>query len=98
AALLALAAAVTAHVAALPGAACVPADLGAALAVLHSLVTGRVAPTNFSQRRVQGDPAALCLVRGRFARWPAVRACSQALNFGVLMWALVAVADGTRAG
>ena len=98
AALLALAAAVAAHVAALPGAGLVPADLGAAFAVLHSLVTARVAPTSFSQRRVQGDAAALARVFNRFARWQAVRAGLQAVNFGVLLWALVAVADGTRAG
>jgi len=66
--------------------------------VLHSLVTARVAPTNFSQRRVQGDPAALARVFDRFARWQAVRAGLQAVNFGVLLWALVAVADLTRAG
>jgi hypothetical protein len=33
----------------------------------------------------------------RFARWQAVRADLQAINFGVLLWALVAVADAIRA-
>jgi|SRR5262245_28263265 len=98
AALLALAAAVAAHAAELPGAACVSADLGAAFAVLHSVVTARAAPTNFSQRHVQGDPRALARVLDRFAEYQAVRAGLQAVNFGVLLWALVAITDASRAG
>jgi hypothetical protein len=67
-ALLAVAAAVAVHAAALPRAVSVPADLGALFAVPHSLTTARAAPTNFSQRRVQGDPAALSSVFNRFTR------------------------------
>jgi hypothetical protein len=89
AALLTIAAAVAAQVAGLPGRACLPADLGAALAVLHSLATARAAPTNFSQRRARGDPAALWRVFDRFARWQAVRAGLQVATFGVLLWAVV---------
>jgi|SRR5262245_3605885 len=98
AALLAVAAAIAAHAEVLPGAARVPADLGAALAVLHSLATTRAAPTNFSQRQVQGDPVALTRVFDRFARLHAVRAGLQVVDFGVLLWALVAVAGWIRIG
>src|SRR5262245_36838364 len=77
---------------ALPGAVCVPADLGALFAVRHSLTTARAAPTNFSQRRVQGDPAALSRVFDRFTRWQTARTGLQIINFGVL-WAVVAVAS-----
>jgi hypothetical protein len=98
AALLAVAAAVAANLAVLSGAARVLADLGAALAVLHSLATIRAAPTNFSQRQVQGDPVALTQVFDCFARLHAVRAGLQVVNFGVLLWALVAVIGRTRIG
>jgi hypothetical protein len=68
AALLTVAAAVAAHVAGLRRTVCLPADLGAALAVLHSLATARAAPTNFAQRRVRRDPVALRRVFDRFVR------------------------------
>ncbi|SRR6266480_6159437 len=90
-ALLAVAAAVVVCLAALPGAVSVPAVLGALFAVLHSLTTARAAPTNFSQRRVQGDPAALSRVFNRFTRWHAARTVLQMINFGVLLWAVVAL-------
>src|SRR5215468_2774585 len=51
AALLAVAAAVAAHITAQSRTVLVPVDLGAILATLHSLTTLRAAPTNFSQRR-----------------------------------------------
>jgi hypothetical protein len=92
AALLSIAAAIATYLAALPPAVCVPADLGALFAVLHSLTTARAAPTNFSQRRVQGDPAALSQVFNRFARWHTARTVLQLVNFGVLLWAVLAVA------
>jgi len=69
AALLTIAAAVDVHLAALPVAVCIPTDIGTALAVLHSFATSRAAPTLFSQRSVQGDPAALARVFERFTRW-----------------------------
>jgi hypothetical protein len=90
AALMTIAAA-AAHLAALPATACVRANIGAALAVLHSLVTTQAAPIVFSQRLVQPDPAALALLFDRFAYWQAVRAGLQVFNFGVLLWTLVAV-------
>src|SRR5262249_12829958 len=98
AALLAVAAAFAIHVASLPAAALIPADLGAAFAVLHSLVTMRAAPTMFSQRHAQGDPAALARVFDRFNRLQAVRAFLQVVTFGVLLWTLVAVVEMARTG
>jgi hypothetical protein len=64
-------------------------DLAAVLAVLHSLVTTQAAPTNFSQRKAAGDEAALSRIFNRFARWQALRAVLQVLNFGALLWSLV---------
>jgi hypothetical protein len=96
-AVLALAAAVAVHSALLPRTASVPADVGAALAVLHSLATARAAPTNFSQRHAQGDPVALARVFDHFARWQGARVSLQTVNFGALLWTLVAVsAIGVR--
>jgi hypothetical protein len=89
AALLAIAVAIAAHLAAVPASARVPANLGAAFAVLHSLATAQAAPANFSQRQVQGDPAALTRVFDRFARWQTVRATLQVAAFGVQLWALI---------
>jgi hypothetical protein len=92
AALLAIAAAIAAHLAAMPASAQLPADLAAALAVLHSLATARAAPTNFSQRGVQGDPTALTLVFDGFVRWQTLRVVLQVAALGVLLWALGQVA------
>ena len=69
----------------------IPTEFAALLAVLHSLTTARAAPTNFSQRRVQGDPAALTRVFNRFTRWHTARTALQLANFAVLLWAVVAV-------
>jgi hypothetical protein len=68
-------------------------NLASALAVLHSLVTTQAASTNFSQRRVAGDEAALSHIFKRFERWQALRAVLQVLNFGALLWALVRYAS-----
>jgi hypothetical protein len=45
-----------------------PLYMAAVLAVLHSLATTRAAPTNFSQRQVAGEQAALARVFDRFER------------------------------
>src|SRR5437868_665905 len=95
AALPTVAAAVAARLAAVPGAVRIPTDLGAALAMSHSFTTGRAAPTLFSLRRIQGDPAALARVFERFARWQAARAVLQVANFGVLLWALTEIVGAT---
>jgi hypothetical protein len=70
-----------------------PLDLAAALAVLHSLATTQAAPTNFSQRRAEGDEIALAQIFNRFERWQALRAVLQVSNFGALLWALVGFAS-----
>ena len=65
-------------------------SVAAGLAIAHSLVTTQAAPTNFSQRRVADNEEALTRVFNRFERWQALRAALQVLNFGVMLWALVA--------
>ena len=97
AALLAITAAVASHLATLPSAVWVPVDLGALFAVLHSLTTVQAAPANFSQRRVQGDPAALSRIFNRFVRWHMARTSLQLIDFGVLLWAVVALASEVHA-
>ena len=90
AAVLTIAAAIVAFFEGLPSTSSTPLYAGAALAVLHSLATTQAAPTNFSQRRVAGDEAALARVFDRFERWQTLRVVLQVLNFGVMLWALVA--------
>jgi hypothetical protein len=90
---LAIAAAAVAHRTSLPFAACFPLDLGAAFAVLHSLVTLRAAPMLLSQRRFQDDARALAQLLDRFARWQAIRAGLQTVNFLILLAGLVAVVE-----
>ena len=90
AAVLTIAAAVAAFFEGVPSASATPLYVAAALAVLHSLVTTQAAPTNFSQRRVAGDGAALARVFDRFERWQTLRVVLQVLNFGAMLWALVA--------
>ncbi len=90
AALLTIAAAVVALVEAVPPAGAAPLCVASGLAVLHSLATTQAAPTNFSQRRVAKDEDALASVFDRFERWQTLRAALQLLNFGAMLWALVA--------
>jgi hypothetical protein len=93
AAVLTVAAAVLAVFEGVPSARATPLYVAAALAVLHSLATTQAAPTNFSQRRVANDEAALAAVFDRFERWQTLRATLQVLNFGAMLWALVAYAS-----
>jgi hypothetical protein len=90
AALLTIAAAGAALVQGVPSATATPLYVAAGLAVLHSLATSQAAPTNFSQRRVAKDERALVRVFDRFERWQTLRAVVQVLNFGAMLWALVA--------
>jgi hypothetical protein len=90
AAVLTIASAVVAVFEGAPPASTTPLCVAAALAVLHSLATTQAAPTNFSQRRVAKDEAALAGVFDRFERWQTLRATLQVLNFGAMLWALVA--------
>src|SRR3712207_9119934 len=64
--------------------------VAAVLAVLYSLATTQAAPTNFSQRWVAKDEAALARVFDRFERWQKLRVVLQVLNFSAILWALVA--------
>jgi hypothetical protein len=73
-----------------PSATATPLYVAAGLAVLHSLATMQAAPTNFSQRRVAKDERALVRVFDRFERWQTLLAVVQVLNFGAMLWALVA--------
>ena len=59
-----------------------------ALTFAHSAVTGRAAPTNFSQRRADGEEA-LRRVFDRFERLQTVRAALQVATLGATVWALV---------
>ena len=90
---LTVAAAVVAVFEGVPSASATPLYVAAALAVLHSLATTQAASTNFSQRRVANDEAALTGVFDRFERWQTLRATLQVLNFGAMLWALVAYAS-----
>lgn len=91
--LLAIAAAVSGHLCRLPGALQVPLDISALLAILHSLVTARAAPINFSQRKYEPtDEANLARVLDRFESWHNLRAVLQVLNFAASLWATVSLA------
>jgi hypothetical protein len=66
-----------------------PIYIAASLTVLHSFTTSRAAPTNFQQRKVPNDEAALAAIFNRFEHWQTVRAILQALTFATTLWALV---------
>lgn len=90
--LLAVAAAVSGHLYHLPDRLQVPLDISGVLALLHSLVTARAAPINFSQRKYQPtDEAGLSRVLDHFASWHNLRTVFQVLNFAVSLWATVAL-------
>ena len=95
AAVLTIATAVAALVQQEPPANAIPLYAAAGLAVLHSLATTQAAPTNFSQRRVAEDEAALARVFDRFERWQTLRVVLQVLNFGAMLWALVTYVSAT---
>lgn len=65
-----------------------PISIAAVLAVLHSLTTSQAAPTNFKQRSVPNDEAALAAIFKRFERWQTARVILQALTFTAALWAL----------
>ena len=87
AALLTIIAAVITVVAGMPFAQSLPVLVAAILSVLHSLITTQAAPTNFSQRKVANDEAALTAVFNRFERLQTLRATLQALTFVAMLWA-----------
>jgi hypothetical protein len=91
--LLAVAAAVSGGLCHLPYTLQAPLDISGVVAVLHSLVTARAAPINFSQRKYEPtDEANLACVLDRFAFWHNLRTVLQALNFAAALWATVALA------
>lgn len=91
--LLAVAAAVSGHLSGLPGPLEMTLDLSGGLAILHSLVTARAAPINFSQRKYElTDEVQLAGVLDQFERWHNLRAALQVLNFGAALWATVVLA------
>ncbi len=94
AALLAIAAAISGYVGGGTHSSQLPLTLSATLGVLHSLVTARAAPINFSQRRFAlTDEAQLVSVLDAFARWNGFRAALQVANFAVAVWAVVGLAS-----
>jgi len=90
AAVLTILAAVVVFVHGAPVAQVWPLYAAAGLSVVHSLVTARAAPTNFSQRRVVDDAERLAQVFGTFERWQMVRVIVQALTFAAMLYGLVA--------
>lgn len=91
---LAVGAAVSGHLHHLAGALQMPLTLSALFAIMHSLVTARAAPINFSQRKyAPDDEANLGRVLDRFARWNGLRAALQLANFGVSLWATIMLAS-----
>ncbi|MGO9387135.1 MAG: hypothetical protein ACLPWD_03705 [Methanobacterium sp.] len=89
AAALTIVAAFVAHFYGLPAYITTPLYFAGILAVLHSLVTIRAAPINFSQRKAIRDQFALEHIFNRFERWQELRAVLQVLNFVVMLWVLV---------
>jgi hypothetical protein len=67
----------------------VPLSIAAGLAVLHSLATTQAVPTNFQQRKVVNNEAALTAIFTRFERWQTLRVVLQVLTFATALWALV---------
>jgi hypothetical protein len=92
-ALLNVGAALAAVLEGLPLAASMPIHAGAALAILHSIVTARAAPVNFSQKGVS-DEAKLAAIFARFSRLQSLRAGLQLINFGINLAALGLMAAG----
>jgi hypothetical protein len=91
--LFAIAAAVSGHLSGLSAPLQTPLDISGVLAILHSLVTARAAPINFSQRKYPlTDEANLARVLDQFERWHNLRAVLQILNFGASLWATVELA------
>jgi hypothetical protein len=90
AALLTIAAAVSAYLQAMPGSVAVPLYLAALTSLLHSFTTTQAAPTLFRVRQVTDDAAQLTVIFDRFERWQTVRALLQVVTFGLTLWALAA--------
>jgi len=89
AALLTLAAAISAFSQRSDAPYALPIYVAGVLSILHTLATTQAAPTMFSQRRHENDEAALTAIFNRFERWQTIRAILQLLTFLALLWALL---------
>lgn len=65
-----------------------PILLAAILSIFHSIATSQAAPTNFLQRKVANDEAALTAIFNKFERWQTVRVILQVLTFVATLWAI----------
>lgn len=92
AAVLTCGAAVAAYAGGAPLLRAFPLYLAAGTALAHSLATSRAAPINVSQRHAIGDEARLAAIFARFERWQTLRVVFQVITFGLMVWALLALA------
>lgn len=90
AALLTIAAAVSAYLWGAPVAVALPLYLAALMSLLHSFTTTQAAPTILRQRKAMDDGAQLTRIFDRFERWQALRAALQSATFGLTLLALAA--------
>lgn len=90
--LLTMASGVAAFVEGIPKAIALPLYISCGLAILHTITTSQAAPTNFKQRQVSDDEAALKKVFNEFAKWQTIRCVLQVMAFGTMLWGLVAYA------
>jgi hypothetical protein len=90
AALLTIIAAFAAFLQRTPLAHAMPLYIAALLALLHSVTTSRAAPNMLSLRQGTNDETILTETLNRFAKWHNLRTILQLLNFGMLVWAIVA--------
>lgn len=91
-AVLTIAAAIVALVVGMPLGSALPLYLAAFGALAHSFTTSRAAPTLLRQRLVATSEPELTAIFDRFERWQTARAILQAATFGLMLWALVAIA------
>jgi hypothetical protein len=64
----------------------------------HSAATARAAPTNFRQRRVGADVAALTAVFDRFQRWQTIRVSFQVTALAAVLAALAVAVTSSAPG
>src|SRR5262245_58508960 len=97
AALLTIAAAISAFWQDIPNSGASLIYVGAAFALLHSLSTMQAAPLNFSQRKVPAnDEVALTAIFDKFTRWQSIRCILQLITFGINLAALIVYASATK--
>jgi hypothetical protein len=89
AALVTIAATITAYVMSASEALITLLSIATILSVGHFLATAPAAPIMMRVGKTPDDDALLSPLLARFARWHAVRATLQALTFFVMLWAVV---------